>query len=1583
MSQGDKNRLRGPQLESLEDRTTPSGGPWVTDPNQVDLSRVMIHFKTGLRVNPNPDFYAKGVDVVRTYDLTPGIWEATIDPSVDYAKTLDKLTTDPRVSRIDQNFRKFSLAIPNDTRYTELWGMNNTGQTGGRAGADIEAQRAWDVARGTGRTIVADIDTGVDYTHPDLVANLWKNPNETPGNGIDDDSNGFVDDIFGIDTVNGDTNPMDDHGHGTHVAGTIGAVANNSLGVAGVAWKTQIMSIKVLGPSGGSDIGIIRGLDYAVKMGAKVANMSLGGPGGSDGDAFDIAIQNAGKKGVIVVAAAGNGGADGVGDNNDTLPNFPSDYKADNIISVAATDHNDNLTGFSNYGLVSVDLAAPGGRILSTVPGGGYAVFDGTSMAAPHVAGALAVMMDFNPNLSYKDYVNLILGGVDKIPSLNGRLVTGGRLNLFNSLPPAPTISALVSASVSSSNGYLGDRVTFNATVARPNPSEPIPTGRVDLIESNSVIASANLDANGRASFTNFLLDKEGRRQFQIRYIATPNGRYNDGVSPTMLVTTIRRETTLASFVRMGETPASTIPFGQTITLLAHLDAPNLGTNLPTGSIEFYINSKLVGTRSVSLANNQLQAQINVDGLTLGNYTTYANYKGDSIYGVAVSPAVKFAVVKAATSVTITPQSDTAVVGESFAIRAQVEANKGARLQGRVQFRLNGSPIGSPLPVANDGTVLLRNTFLLSQIGKNRQLTATFTDTSGNYSGSTSPTVPLLVTNTRTTLSLLDQNGVPVMVSPVGDLVNLRALVSQIPGSAGTLGGRVDFFDGPNLIGSANVDPATGIATLSRSDLVAKQYLIRARYINTTGTSVVDSGLTEPSTLLVSRGGPTVEFTASPTSETTFGNDIPFSLLVKPENPSLPVPTGHVVVSFDAKEVKRVELDSNGAAKFTLTPEQYRVGANLITARYLGDGNYSPSLDASVKFDVIKAPTAGFLVLKDTLGQEILGPVEFRDPVELNVEVYNLDNMLSPRGLVQFIVETDGRARTLGQVALEPQGNGLSLGKIIVDQLPVGVHKIKAVVPHNDRFLGGETDQSTLEVEPGPSSVTLVSETRIRAKSQTTFVVAVDDGTGMPPVGIVTFLNEATGVVLGTSPVTTDTKGSFASITITNNFEAGPAQIRAKFESSKPGTVPAETLRDLVVFDKPTLFQVVASPASIRVNETVQLNVTLDTTALADFDPAQVVILLNGKEIAATPVSPFAPNSTGYQGVFSLTLGVVGTHKVSAFYKGSQFIDQAEAKGTDVVVRARVIANTQTGPVDVLDAAGKKASSVLVGENLKLVTEVRNLTTNLNPQGQVTFVAIKNNVETTLGTIETTAVGSNAARAELLVPAGITESGNFTVVARFTSTGDFVASNSPFTALKVVAGPAAIAFQGATTILANASTTLAVKVEDGTGRPSTGKVTFVHNATNEVIGSADVKNGVASLVVSSGFAAGALSIRAEYASDVFAGANSSAVQAFVAQADSKVTVNTAATAYRSTDVVTIQVVLETQANLVVGSIQLTDNGRLIATLTPTFNATTNRFEASHNATGLSIGSHRLVARYLGSQFTVAKDSPVRTIIVRR
>ena len=346
------------------------------------------------------------------------------------------------VEYVEANTIIRAIETPNDSSYSELWGMEK-----------IQAEKAWEVGKGSNSILVGVIDTGLDYNHPDLRKNAWRNPGEIgldkngvdkSRNGIDDDNNGYIDDFRGWDFVNNDNDPMDDNRHGTHCAGTIGAIGNNEKGVVGVNWEVSLVGIKFLSGSGsGSLADAVKAIDYATELGVFLTNNSWGGGGYSQ--AMYDAIERAQKADILFIAAAGNSGT-----NNDEQPHYPSSYNLPNVIAVAASTIEDKLASFSQYGFNSVHLAAPGKDILSTTPGGRYASFDGTSMATPHVSGAAALIKSIYPELSGEQVKDKVLRTTDPIHNFAAKVSTGGRLNLYNAvekdnLPPSKVQQIVVS----------------------------------------------------------------------------------------------------------------------------------------------------------------------------------------------------------------------------------------------------------------------------------------------------------------------------------------------------------------------------------------------------------------------------------------------------------------------------------------------------------------------------------------------------------------------------------------------------------------------------------------------------------------------------------------------------------------------------------------------------------------------------------------------------------------------------------------------------------------------------------------------------------------------------------------------------------------------------------------------------------------------------------------------------------------------------------------------------------------------------------------------------------------------------------
>lgn len=341
------------------------------------------------------------------------------DPATDSTK--DLLLRDSGVNPI----------TPNDPMFKDQWALSNSGQNGGKAKADLRALEAWVKTQGSKDVVVAVLDSGVDYTHPDLAANMWVRPDSVPQ--YRDANLGSFNDLHGFNAVDNQSDPMDDNGHGTHCAGIIGAEGNNDEGIAGINWNVQIMPLKFMGRGGfGTTKDAIEAINYAIDrkragVNVKVINASWGSV--SYSKALEDAIRAAGEEGILFVAAAGNSSS-----SNDKRPHYPSNYKLPNVISVAALDRNDELASFSNYGANSVHIAAPGKDILSTWLKDSYREASGTSMATPYVAGVAALILSNDSSITAEKLRERIMHSVDKLDTLSGKIETGGRLNAAKAL---------------------------------------------------------------------------------------------------------------------------------------------------------------------------------------------------------------------------------------------------------------------------------------------------------------------------------------------------------------------------------------------------------------------------------------------------------------------------------------------------------------------------------------------------------------------------------------------------------------------------------------------------------------------------------------------------------------------------------------------------------------------------------------------------------------------------------------------------------------------------------------------------------------------------------------------------------------------------------------------------------------------------------------------------------------------------------------------------------------------------------------------------------------------------------------------
>ncbi len=376
--------------------------------------QLVVRFKNGIsKSSIDGVLQLMGSSATPVTPADPQVYLVELPPGMDNVAGLSLYNRFAEVDVVEENFIYEAVAEPDDPLYYLLWGLPR-----------ISAPAAWDITTGDRLVVIADTDTGAQYDHVDLAANVWLNTGEICDNGIDDDQNGYVDDCVGWNFFNQNPYPTDSNGHGTNTAGIMGAVGNNAIGVTGVMWDAQIMILK-MGNGSFPESAIVPAIDYAWQNGAQIINASWGGPVPSV--MIRAAIQRANDAGVLFVTAAGNNGT-----NNDVIPFYPANYDIPNIISVANTTSADVLRGPpipSNWGPNTVHLAAPGTNIYSTYPGNRYVAYVGTSQAAPHVAGVAGLIWSVNPALTFDEVKTIILNSVDPIAALSDRVITGGRLN--------------------------------------------------------------------------------------------------------------------------------------------------------------------------------------------------------------------------------------------------------------------------------------------------------------------------------------------------------------------------------------------------------------------------------------------------------------------------------------------------------------------------------------------------------------------------------------------------------------------------------------------------------------------------------------------------------------------------------------------------------------------------------------------------------------------------------------------------------------------------------------------------------------------------------------------------------------------------------------------------------------------------------------------------------------------------------------------------------------------------------------------------------------------------------------------------
>jgi hypothetical protein len=449
-------------------------------------NEVLVKFRPGVRIDAG-SYVTRTHDLREPRELNPAGLTRFRSGSKPVAQLVRELSADPDVEYAEPNYivetqSTSASSMPNDPMFSLLWGLRNTGQNGGLPLADIEAVPAWSVTTGTRSVVVGVVDTGIDYTHPDLVPNVWSAPAAFTVQFGPNDKITCAAGTHGYDAISNTCNPMDQNGHGTHVSGTIGATGNNSAGVTGVNWAVSMMGLRFMDASGkGTVANAIRAIQFAIQAkaalpnsaGIRVLSNSWGGSGNSQ--ALLDAINQASTAGILFVAAAGNDGA-----NMDAMPSYPGAYRAANVLSVAATGNADELASFSNYGSTTVDLGAPGVNIASTYPNSSYASMSGTSMATPHVAGAAALVLAACSSLDTAALRATLVRNVDAVGGLATRTVSGGRLNVYKavsacatggSAPPAKTSPPVAPGFTLSAPAELALTIGGAAATAAITPS--------------------------------------------------------------------------------------------------------------------------------------------------------------------------------------------------------------------------------------------------------------------------------------------------------------------------------------------------------------------------------------------------------------------------------------------------------------------------------------------------------------------------------------------------------------------------------------------------------------------------------------------------------------------------------------------------------------------------------------------------------------------------------------------------------------------------------------------------------------------------------------------------------------------------------------------------------------------------------------------------------------------------------------------------------------------------------------------------------------------------------------------------------
>lgn len=763
---------------------------------------------------------AVGVTATTEFHIVNGLvhWEV---PPANLAAALAQLQADPSVVYAEPNYVLTAFLTPNDPRFSQQYHLNNTGTPA----ADIDAPAAWDITTGTD-VVVAVIDTGVDYDHPDLRDNIWTNTRETV-NGRDDDGNGYIDDIRGWDFVNNDNNPMDDNRHGTHVAGIIAARGSNGTGVSGVNWSARIMPIKFLSATGsGSTARAISAIEYAVANGAKISNNSWGG--GATSQALGDAITAAERAGHLFVAAAGNNN----GNNNDVNPTFPASYPNSNIISVAATTNTDALAGFSNIGARSVDVGAPGTSILSTVTNNGYANLSGTSMAAPVVSGVAALVWAANPSLSFTQVKQAVMNNVDQIPSLSNRVASNGRVNVAravasvaNTAPPPPVTPpttppvANVTVTPAARTTAAGSTVQYSATGGAAPYTWSIANAQAGSINQNTGAFSAGT-TGGTSTIT--ATDANGA-QGQTAVTVTAFS-----VNPATAQISVGQN--LALSAAGGTAPYVWTSSGTTVATIN--SATGVLTGVSGGTVQITARddnnlSATTGNITVSAAATTVALTPQTAFIGTGSSVTIAASGGTAPFAWQSTDPTILSVTSAGVATGQSPGSASVTVTDATAN----SASTGIITVRDVQVQLIGNAtslmIGDSLPVTVTGGrapyVVTSNNLNIASIDSAGSLvglsSGTVTLTATDADGATGQSVDIRI-NTATAAIPISPASIDV---PTGWWVRFTAtggtppyswsLVDLSPTSAGTISATTGWFRASGNVGATaniRVEDATG-----------------------------------------------------------------------------------------------------------------------------------------------------------------------------------------------------------------------------------------------------------------------------------------------------------------------------------------------------------------------------------------------------------------------------------------------------------------------------------------------------------------------------------------------------------------------------------------------------------------------------------------------------------------------------------------------------------------------------------------------------------------------------------------------------